>query len=179
MVKAVDVANFFVDLALDMDEEFITNLKVNKLVYLAQAEYLQKFNKVLFEEKIYAWTYGPVINEVYQTFKPCGNSPIRSTFGEYSNEIFESDELDVLIHVALKYMCYTPSALVNITHRENGPWSHAEVSSEISIDVIKKYHYVEDVQHVTDKPVEYEVVGHYNVDDELVLPKELDYDQCS
>lgn len=36
MCKVSDVANFFVRLSLGGEEDFITNLKLNKLLYFAQ-----------------------------------------------------------------------------------------------------------------------------------------------
>ena len=49
--------------------EYITNLKLQKLLYYVQAISLQVFEKLAFKEKIMAWSYGPVVNEVYQKYK--------------------------------------------------------------------------------------------------------------
>ena len=54
MIKAIDIANFFIDLSNSLEEELMTNLKVNKLVYLAQAWSLVRLGKPLFCENIQA-----------------------------------------------------------------------------------------------------------------------------
>ena len=68
MLKAIDVANFFVDLANSDPDDCMTNLRVNKLLYFAQAWSVVRRNKPLFEEDMQAWKYGPVVPEVYTAF---------------------------------------------------------------------------------------------------------------
>ena len=58
MLKAIDVANFFVDLANSDPDDCMTNLRVNKLLYFAQAWSVVRRNKPLFEEDMQAWKYG-------------------------------------------------------------------------------------------------------------------------
>ena len=50
-------------------ECYISHLQIQKLVYLAYKSYLFKYNESLFEEKILAYQYGPVVEEVQQEFK--------------------------------------------------------------------------------------------------------------
>lgn len=46
-----------------------THLKLQKLVYFCYADYMIKKNEKLFEDKIYAYKYGPVIESVYNKYK--------------------------------------------------------------------------------------------------------------
>ena len=78
MLKAIDVANFFVDLANSDPDDCMTNLRVNKLLYFAQAWSVVRRNKPLFEEDMQAWKYGPVVPEVYTAFSACGRERIAS-----------------------------------------------------------------------------------------------------
>lgn len=48
MIHAIDVANFFIDLAQNEKEGSITNLKLNKLLYFAQAWALTRNGDPLF-----------------------------------------------------------------------------------------------------------------------------------
>ena len=41
----------------------LTNLKLQKILYFAQAEHLKKYNQKLFNQDIEAWQYGPVVRE--------------------------------------------------------------------------------------------------------------------
>ncbi|WP_231217680.1 type II toxin-antitoxin system antitoxin SocA domain-containing protein [Streptococcus equi] len=44
-------------------------LTIAKLVYLAYKTYLLAYGESLFDEKIVAFQYGPVVEEVYHSFK--------------------------------------------------------------------------------------------------------------
>jgi uncharacterized phage-associated protein len=56
--------------------EFISNLKLQKLLYYAQAWYLANYKKPLFEEDFEAWVHGPVIPELYHEYKAFSFKPI-------------------------------------------------------------------------------------------------------
>ena len=46
----------------------ISNLQLQKMLYFLQRAYLQERGVPLFQEKIVAWQFGPVVREVYYTF---------------------------------------------------------------------------------------------------------------
>ena len=52
------------------------NLKLQKLVYYAQAWHLALRDVPLFEEDFEAWVHGPVIPALYQEYKKFGWRPI-------------------------------------------------------------------------------------------------------
>jgi uncharacterized phage-associated protein len=56
--------------------ELITNLKLQKLMYYAQAWHLAFYGEPLFDERLEAWVRGPVQPETYQRFKVFGFQPI-------------------------------------------------------------------------------------------------------
>jgi uncharacterized phage-associated protein len=103
-------------------EDLITNLKIQKLVYYAQAWYLAIYNEPLFDDRLEAWPHGPVQPELYRRFKryqwkpideqpdPCPKfvDPIK----EHLKEI-----LDV-------YGDLTAHHLERLTHKED-PWKNA------------------------------------------------------
>ena len=62
-------------------EQPITNLSLNKLVYLAQVESLQRRGqKPLFSDEIEAWQYGPVEPAVYHLFKHFGRAAVSISY---------------------------------------------------------------------------------------------------
>ena len=61
---AMDVADCFVRLAL-REGKPLTNMKVQKLTYIAYGYWLGFTNYQLFQEAVEAWQYGPVIRELY------------------------------------------------------------------------------------------------------------------
>ena len=54
----------------------VSNLKLQKLVYYAQAWYLALYGEVLFDERIEAWVHGPVVAPLYGSYKGWAWQPI-------------------------------------------------------------------------------------------------------
>ncbi len=73
MISAIDLANAFVDRYAKVD--YLTNMKLNSLLYFAYARYLRK-GEDLFSEPIEAWKFGPVIPDVYHAYKEYGRNKI-------------------------------------------------------------------------------------------------------
>lgn len=142
--KAEEIAKYFIYLASkkvigeNNEREGLTNLKLQKILYLAQAYYLSKLNKPLFKNKIEAWTYGPVIPDVYHQYKRKGNQPL--VVVSDNSEIHQDDKV-VLEKIWDSFGGYSTSKLVDITHSHT-PWKEAfETSSKnISFESIKEYY---------------------------------------
>ena len=58
----------------------ISNLKLQKILYLIQAYSLIHTKKPCFSEDIEAWDFGPVIPEVYRKYKQFGSTDIQIRF---------------------------------------------------------------------------------------------------
>lgn len=70
-MKAQSIANAFlnkVPIEAVENNEGIHKVKLQKLLFLAQEEYLFRYEKPLFEEKIEAWEHGPVVREVWNEY---------------------------------------------------------------------------------------------------------------
>lgn len=140
--KAENVANYLIFLASqenqEKEREGITNLKLQKVLYLSQAYYLAKLGKPLFTEKLEAWNYGPVIPEVYRKLKRYGSNPIIEA--EDKSTIAEEDK-KVLKKVWDTFGGYSASRLVDIVHAHT-PWKEANASANkvISRKAIKDYY---------------------------------------
>lgn len=184
MIKAIDVANFFIDIANSNPEndDCITNLRVNKLLYFAQGYSLARRNKPLFDEDMQAWQYGPVVPDVYYAFRPCGRERISDVSGNYSSDIFSSDELELLIDIVREYGKYSTSALINFAHRKGTPWESVFDKTSNNIipkDLLKEYFskQTELKSFVLPEVSEDDYIGYRDpADNILVLPKELDDD---
>lgn len=183
MCKAIDVANFFIDMANNDPDDCMTNLRVNKLLYFAQAWSLVRIGKRLFDGQIQAWKYGPVVPEVYQAFKQYGRERIPSVSGEYSPDIFNSDELNLLLDVLREYGKYSSPALVDFTHADGTPWkevySPSQSGTVISDESLKRYFSTQDALKSYKAPSisDCDFIGERDRSDGiLVLPKEYDDD---
>lgn len=116
------------------------NIVIQKLCYYAQAMYLSVYGEPLFEEKILAWENGPVIQEVYETYR-YSNLFIRILKNQIPSKIEE-----ILKVVNSIYGYKTAEELIEITHTEE-PWKQYENiakdinnNPEIKKEVIKNYY---------------------------------------
>ncbi|NEG95632.1 hypothetical protein CS006_09295 [Bifidobacterium primatium] len=124
-MKSLDVANYFI--ANYGDKEELTNLKLNKLVYFAQALHLKRFGSPLFDDEIQAWDYGPVEPLVYRTFRTFGSARIFRASGDFQT----SEQLaSVAKDVMGSFGRLTAFDLVRRTHRKGSAWDSAYVAHE-------------------------------------------------
>lgn len=139
-LKALDVAQSILYIAHQAGDN-ITNLKLQKLLYYAQAWYLVNFDKPLFEDNIEAWQYGPVVREVYITFNKYQNKPI-SKFDKKAIDKLTAEQVDYLKEFCAYFMKFSASELVSMTHSEQ-PWIEAfeqGAQTVISIETMKTYY---------------------------------------
>lgn len=127
-----------------------TNLKLQKLVYFAFEDYLLKTGKRLFLEPISAFQLGPVVRELYNTYKKYGKDPINpyddSGYEQESDQYLELknqngnrskvssvrskflavksgvDMIESIENTIKKYGHKSASQLVTISHEEGSPW---------------------------------------------------------
>jgi uncharacterized phage-associated protein len=118
------------------DSEYITNLKLQKLLYYAQGYYLAKKDNPLFNEDFLAWDHGPVIRKIYNKYKENGANGIN--YNKDFNIIIDIETEKILEEVYENYGQYTAWKLRNMTHEEE-PWKTTERNDIISKDKIKKF----------------------------------------
>lgn len=140
---AIAIANHFVDHA-NRNKEDMTNMKLLKLVYFAQAIHLALYEKPLFPERVEAWRYGPVVPEVYHLYKRYGADPIPSVPSKVLPTI-DADTKAVLNAVYDKYGHLSGPKLSGITHKAGSPWDQAYNSDNsryafISHESMKEYY---------------------------------------
>lgn len=116
--------------------EYITNLKLQKLLYFVQALCLMVFDEKAFPEKILAWSYGPVVNEVYQEYKQNHSGGIIS---DSSVKKISSGLTKIIDEVVSSYGSIEANKLIDITHEED-PLIKTEINKEINIELIKNYY---------------------------------------
>lgn len=141
MAKVQDVAKFFIHLAQRQAEagkgDLMTNLRLQKLLYFAQGNFLSRHGRPLFSDAIQAWPLGPVVKSIYHTYRMSGAQGITSD--PPANDAFTPEEYDLLLDVAIKYGGYSTSALVDLTHEKDAPWAHTSQGQEMKTSEIKTY----------------------------------------
>lgn len=122
-----EVADYFIRFAHDHGD-CLTNLKLQKLVYYAQAWYLALQGKALFDADFQAWVHGPVCPPLYSKFKHYRWNPIAADLGEIK---LPDDIEQHLIEVYDVYDGYSAYQLEQMTHAES-PW--LEARGDLPID---------------------------------------------
>lgn len=184
MCKVHYVVDFFIDSALNDPENNMTNLRIQKLLFLAQGWALARYDKLLFADNIEAWDFGPVVPQIYQRLKTSGSDKIKGVMDDDYASHFSEQEAMLLIDVLNAYDIYSTSGLVSLTHQRGTPWEKVYVKGKNNIiptDSIRDY-------FKTLPPLQTFKLPHFTEDDFVgyrdeetgiyVLPKELDDDEC-
>ncbi len=98
-----------------------TPMQIIKLVYICHGWMLGIHARKLCFEPAEAWRYGPVIPDVYFTFKSFGGKPI-DVHPRDSFTLFDEEQNSILEEVVDKYQTYKGWELSSITHKKGTPW---------------------------------------------------------
>ena len=135
--NAFDVANAFIAIA-KKEGRTLTNLQLQKLVYIAFGYFAGLMNDRLFPETIEAWNYGPVIPDLYHELKQYGVGAVTDALPSRNTINGGGAEITIIDAVWESYGMYSPLELSSLTHKEGTPWKvtrdktknrrHAEIS---------------------------------------------------
>ena len=127
--------------AMSTDAEFLTNLKLQKLLYYAQGMHLGFYGEKLFDDPIVAWSYGPVVESVYETYKNARGNEVND-FGIVDFQVpidnFTEEEEDTLQFVDSSFGQFSAWKLVEMTHSET-PWKSTDRGKVISVRKIQAF----------------------------------------
>jgi uncharacterized phage-associated protein len=115
MANVIDTAHWFLA-SIDREAgDSITHLKLQKLVYYAQAWALARLDKSLFGEDFEAWTHGPVVPSLFERFKDYGWEAL-----PYPDAVptFDSDVETLLEEILEVYGQLSARHLENLTQNE-------------------------------------------------------------
>jgi uncharacterized phage-associated protein len=111
----------------------VSNLKLQKLLFLCHAIYLVDTGHPLVRGSFEAWQHGPVHREAYDAFKSFGAEPITGDAKRFDPVTgmrkpieLPTDRavLDVVQKVLQFHGSKSPGQLVELTHAKDGPWDH-------------------------------------------------------
>lgn len=140
MYDVIDVAKYII-LFCKENGYSISNLKLQKLLYFVQAQFLVIKGEPAFLEEIEAWDFGPVVPEVYQYFKIWGSSELPALLAKGArSKIYTSDQ-KIIDEILKECAPYSASFLVDITHNQD-PWQDAYeryYNNVITRESIKEY----------------------------------------
>ncbi|KGE20685.1 Panacea domain-containing protein [Paenibacillus wynnii] len=140
-------AKYFLSKVDEEEGVLITHLKLQKIVYYAQAWYLAIYGRRLFEDKQFeAWAHGPVNPELFQVYRGYGYQPI--PFPEdFDPTDYSRGEKDYLDQIWSLYGRFDAKYLEALTHKEE-PWlstrgdlpEGARCDTPISDDLMTEYY---------------------------------------
>jgi uncharacterized phage-associated protein len=134
-LTALDVAKYF--LALQDDEEAISNLKLQKLLYYAQGFHLAITGRALFDEDIRVWEHGPVVPAVWREYNHYAERPIPRP-RDFNPRVLNEDTRSLLDEVSSVYGQFSAWRLREMTHAEP-PWKNTPSQAVISQAVMEAY----------------------------------------
>jgi uncharacterized phage-associated protein len=120
---AFDVADWFLSKVNPEAGDTISPLKLQKLVYYAQAWHLALFGSAIFDEQIEAWKDGPVVPSLYDRFKSITrfeNIDVSKNIN-LPLTIFEQKTEELLNEIRIIYGERSGEFLRDLTHSEK-PW---------------------------------------------------------
>ena len=150
--SADKIAKYFIWKA-SQEGKGITNKKLQKLLYYAQAWNLAIKNTPLFKEDIEAWVHGPAIRTIYDQYKSFGFGPINEKIN--TRELGDLPKDALLDEIWGIYGKFDADYLEMLSHSET-PWQNAREGIDegvpstniISLETMKDY-YKERLQHAS------------------------------
>lgn len=134
-MKVKEVSEFF------LSKEGMTNKKIQKLCYYAQAWFYALYNKKLFDERIEAWVHGPVLRSVWNYYRTFSIMLDTLPCKEYKLKLTKEQE-EIIADVLDEYGSKSGYYLECLTHEER-PWQDARRQGEntkISKEAIKEFY---------------------------------------
>ena len=117
-------ANNFIKRGTERDIP-ISNLKLQKLLYLLYTKYVHETGKLLFSDSVEAWQYGPVNVMVYAVCSSDGSNPITEMKSDNNGKTRFLSEAgvfgEVFDFVWSQYSKKSASELIGITHGVDNP----------------------------------------------------------
>jgi uncharacterized phage-associated protein len=123
-----DVARFFLIRAFE-DGDYVSNLRMQKLVYYAYCWTLVKHGQRLFVDRIQAWPSGPVVPALYEHLRRYGSAPIGEDFLDSvsKEDLAHRFPPDVLATLEQVYQIYGSKLGFELTvsTQQERPWVEA------------------------------------------------------
>ena len=145
MYNAIAVAGYIIEYEHSKDR-LISNLKLQKLLYFVQAQFFIEYGKPCFGNKIEAWSFGPVVPDVYHTYKIYGSLDITKLEDGINIDDISDEHKETINSVSETFSDTPVYEMVDITHHQT-PWMRAkrnQFSNEITNESIQQFFCIDD-----------------------------------
>ena len=177
-VNSIDVANFYIELFKECEDP-MTKTRLQKFMYLAEAELMVRLNHMLFEDDFEAWHCGPTIIKIDEQFRHLNDHElIKTAVGCYDIHVFSPEQLELLMDVAKFCAKYSNAELTRFIHVPGGPWesvySDSGKPAKITKRSIKAFYRAHDVvpSYTRDAIGRLESEGRIDERGRLILPED-------
>ncbi len=150
MYSSFAVANAFIERALEGRLQGLNALKLQKLLYFAQAWHLKRKGAPIIDDTFTRGEHGPVLPSIHHQVKAYGNRPITQTirilYGNDDREIWRVPGIqpddqcrrDLIDMISRRYGQSTAEVLSDLTHWPHSAWSQGRLIGDvIPNDVIR------------------------------------------
>ena len=136
--SALDISEYII-YYIQSSGGIISPLKLQKILYFVQADFLVSTGKPCFSDEIFAYDYGPVIPSVYQKYKIYGGGFIPCRYSD-SFIITKADKerIDEMVNLCQPYSATELTAIIH----QQAPWKnnyHSESHAVIPKAEIEEY----------------------------------------
>ena len=111
MEKIINVAQFIFEEYKRVTKEIIDEMKLHKLLYFSQREYIAITGHELFKENFEGWKYGPVCREIRENITPDG------LISGDSSKVSE-EAIYIVKNIILEYGALASWKLSELSHKE-------------------------------------------------------------
>ena len=139
------VANEFLRIAAQSGRR-LTNMQLQKLVYIAHGYTLAILHKPLVWQSVEAWRYGPVIKDLYHSLREYGAGIVTQSIPVLTYRSLPETHRDIIATVHDAYGRFTGPQLSTMTHKTDTPWAKVYSpnsswdSAIIPDDLIEEYY---------------------------------------
>jgi uncharacterized phage-associated protein len=140
--SAESVANTFLFLS-KRDGRVVTNMQLQKLVYIAHGYSLALMEEPLINNDVHAFQYGPVYPKLYKKLSLYGSGDVRESVKSEDKIDPSSQEFDLIEAVWDMYGKMSGAKLSTLTHMDDTPWHkiwHTKQFAIIPNDLIKTHY---------------------------------------
>ena len=125
----------------------LTNMQLQKLVYIAHGYSLAILHQPLIKQRVEAWRYGPVIPALYHALREYGSGVVTKPINILPPEQLSETDQTLVAVVLAAYGRFSGPQLSTMTHREGTPWRevyqpNASFNNEDIPDPLIEKHYV-------------------------------------
>jgi uncharacterized phage-associated protein len=115
------VANAFLELAKGEGIN-LSNMQLQKLVFFAHGVHLAAYSSPLIHEHPKAWTFGPVIPQLYEALRRYGSDTVTESLSAHDAVESTGTAIQAIQATWHAYKKYSASQMSKISHIKGGPW---------------------------------------------------------